>query len=88
MHLIWTDKTVRNYAIQELTNFNALSLATKAKKAEKFVSMPLFARASFNLSRDVSVQSPTENKISEDKTGEFEECLEESRANYKKNKFI
>ena len=39
MQNISNDKTVRNDTIQDLKQFNSLSLATQAKKGEQLVSM-------------------------------------------------
>ena len=39
MHVISTDKTVRNDTIEDLKEFNSQSLATQAKKGEQLVSM-------------------------------------------------
>ena len=81
IQLISNDKTVRNDTIQDLKEFNSLSLATQAKKGEQLVSMMPAIKKAFNLLGDDIVELSTETDALKNKIGSYDErWLEESKA--------
>ena len=80
MQIISTDKTVRNYTIEDLKEFNSQSLTTQAEKGEKLVSMMPAIKNAFNLLGDDIVELSTENDALKNKIGPYDEkWLEESK---------
>ena len=80
MQIIFTDKTVRNDTIQDLTDSNNQSLTTQAKKGEQLVSMMPAIKTAFNLLGDDIVELSTENDSLKSKMGSYDErWLEESK---------
>ena len=78
-----TDETVRNDTVQDLVEFNNQSLATQEKKGEQLVSMMPAYEKDFNLMGDDIVELSTENAISKNKIGSYnQQWLEECNAKF------
>ena len=80
MQIFSTDKTVRNDTVQDLKDFNNLSLTSQVKKGDQLVSMMPAIKKAFNLMGDASVELHTENEILKNNLGSYDEkWLEESK---------
>ena len=62
IQIISNDQTVRSNTVQDLKDSNSQSLATKAKKGEKLVSLMPAIKKSFDLMGDHIVEIFTENE--------------------------
>ena len=81
MQIISSDKTVRNFTVQDLKEFNSQSLTTQAKKGEQLVSMITAIKRAFILLGDDIVELSTENDALKSKIRSYDEkWLEESKA--------
>ena len=83
MHIISTDKTVRNDTIQDLKEFNNESLTTKAKKgAQLFFMMPAIKIAFVLMGVDI-VELHREIESLKNKFGSYDDkWLEESKTRF------
>ena len=80
MQIFSSDKTVRNYTVQDLKESNSQSLATQAKKGAQLVSMMPAIKKAFDLMGADIVDLSTENDASKSKIGDYDEkWLEESK---------
>ena len=85
MQTFSTNKSVRNYNIQILKDFNNQSLTTQAEKVEQLVSMMPAIKKAFNLVGDDIVELHTENETLKNQLGDYDEkWLEESNIKFLK----
>ena len=81
MQITSNDKTFRKDTIQDLKEFNSLSLSTQAKKTEQLVFMMSAIKKAFKLIGDDIVVLSVENESLKNQIGEYDEkWLEESKA--------
>ena len=72
--IISNDQTVRSNTVQDLKDSNSQSLATKAKKGKKLVSMMPANKKSFDLMGDHILEIFTENESLKNKILKMKIC--------------